>query len=349
MKVDRYLSLILAVISVVVFSCSYQPLPQDAPLTFIDLYTPQKMEEILGAFLDQNGSIAVVAKNGVFKIDQDEITALEALEEPIEAFWIENDSIIIKSQKEFYWAKSVRGTKVELVFLPNTPSLSKPSFRPRQFYETDEWTIEACCRGEWGGSVTFTNKKNQRQYTTQATCLAKLEVSDGAFYLYNYLPHLSGFTSVIQLKDIESLYEWNDSMQCNWYYELYSPNYTNFDSVRQTILGNTLENKILFDSVGIQLLYGYLDQGKPHIIYSDNENLFSTPLDDGASLEPSILTPREDKSWIDYRLEPFDSERKTLIHVTSYTRQDDEKITGDQFVICHDRTTNKLVVYKISK
>lgn len=144
---------------------------------------------------------------------------------------------------------------------------------PAEF--TDEnFVLSSCCVGEWGGAVFFKHR-NGKINSFESTCVVDIDTFQNDYYIFNYLGHLRGNSGILKVGDVNALKEIDPDTSefwCNWYYSDFTTNdYPTFDSIINTYLGDTTANKIIFDTLGLKLLSGYVDESGVFILY-DSEN-----------------------------------------------------------------------------
>lgn len=86
-------------------------------------------------------------------------------------------------------------------------------------YVDSVYNVGGCCAGEWGGSVFFYNKLTGNTYSCPATCANTVLKSPGGSYIVtSSLAHMSGSSSIIEIKDPNKLTQkHSDSLHCNWW------------------------------------------------------------------------------------------------------------------------------------
>lgn len=73
------------------------------------------------------------------------------------------------------------------------------------FYEDDHYGVRITCRGEYGGSIWFKNKRSKIEYSCSATCPVSINNIDGSYIVSYSLSHLSGTSGIIEIDDPELL------------------------------------------------------------------------------------------------------------------------------------------------
>lgn len=72
-------------------------------------------------------------------------------------------------------------------------------------YEDENYEVTSSCKGEWGGSVLFKNKKTGLYYAATATCVVAVHQLEGNYYITNSLAHLAGSMDVFRIDHPEDL------------------------------------------------------------------------------------------------------------------------------------------------
>lgn len=75
----------------------------------------------------------------------------------------------------------------------------------RIFFEDDTYKVTKTCSGEWGGTVRFTDKKTNIEYSCKSTCPVSVIKRDGEYIVTSSLAHLSGSTEIIKISDPKSM------------------------------------------------------------------------------------------------------------------------------------------------
>ncbi len=73
------------------------------------------------------------------------------------------------------------------------------------FYEDERYSVIKQCHGEFGGFVTFKNKKTGLQYVCGATCPVSVIRLGKKYILTNTLAHMIGFSNVVEISNPDSL------------------------------------------------------------------------------------------------------------------------------------------------
>lgn len=122
-----------------------------------------------------------------------------------------NDTILLLTDKDIFY--------LDTSFL-----LKKYNNRPFKYglpnYNDSAYDIYACSAGEWGGSVFFLDKQTNKTYSYPATAVQQVLKFKDNYIVSSFLPHLSGFSDYLSIKDPTKLYELKDERQktfCNWW------------------------------------------------------------------------------------------------------------------------------------
>ncbi|MGY3795840.1 hypothetical protein [Aquimarina sp. 433] len=79
--------------------------------------------------------------------------------------------------------------------------------RYNYFYQDENYIVKDYCRGEFGGTVEFTNKETKKVYVAKATCPSSLIKMNGKYYLVTSLAHMSGSFGIYEISDPTELSE----------------------------------------------------------------------------------------------------------------------------------------------
>ncbi|WP_199119434.1 hypothetical protein [Pedobacter sp. ASV28] len=72
-------------------------------------------------------------------------------------------------------------------------------------YEDDKYVVRRTCSGEWGGTAWFKNKQTNIEYSCAAVCPISVNKIDGTYYVTSTLMHLIGFSTIVEIKDPDSM------------------------------------------------------------------------------------------------------------------------------------------------
>lgn len=73
------------------------------------------------------------------------------------------------------------------------------------FFEDDTYSVTKTCSGEWGGTIRFTDKRTNIEYSSESTCPVSVTKRDGEYIITSSLAHLSGSTEIIKISDPKSM------------------------------------------------------------------------------------------------------------------------------------------------
>lgn len=143
------------------------------------------------------------------------------------------------------------------------------------FYEDDKYLVTACCNGEFGGSIKFTDKKNLKMYSCPATCATNINKIDNIYYVTNSLIHGYGSTEVLKIKDPIKLYNLtNDTLNkyCSWWWVLHKKKEYNLTKYYQGVVK-------LIDTTEVITLSTFMNNNKLFFINSDRQNTYLCKLE----------------------------------------------------------------------
>lgn len=206
-----------------------------------------------------------------FDHEEKDVQVLESNLQKIGSFHVSLDTLFILFKNDtLHQVKSIENNELLIEEKPSQfyHSTSFPSFNIKGFY------ITSCCRGEFGGSIFIQDKETSKIYSTESTCLINIDTYENELYIFNYLPHLATFYSIDKIGDIKSLYEVNFDQECNWYYSLYTNDYDNHVFVDSVLAGNVEKNHLVFDTIGMSYLHGYIDEGEIRLLSFNQNELY---------------------------------------------------------------------------
>ena len=150
--------------------------------------------------------------------------------------------------------------------LINSGAITKQNWRSTELnypiYEDNEFLVRSCCRGEFGGAIFFKEKKTDRTFSCEATCLNSIQKFNGAYFIASSL----GSSKIFKIDDPRKLYEIKDTAQledCGWYL-----NYSN-DGKGSYKKGYNKGYDVLLDTFDIHFLGGFNFENHLYYIYSD--------------------------------------------------------------------------------
>ncbi|RAJ12972.1 hypothetical protein [Olleya aquimaris] len=109
---------------------------------------------------------------------------------------IENDSLFLQ-RAQFDEENFVLG-KYVTDFQPTETRAFKT-------YEDEQFNVYSTCRGEWGGTVFFQDKKTNELYEGSSTCPIVVNKIGTEYFVTNYMGHMIGFASVNKISDPRKL------------------------------------------------------------------------------------------------------------------------------------------------
>lgn len=180
-------------------------------------------------------------------------------------------------------------TDNDIFYLDKGFLLKKYNNRPFKYglpyYNDSAYYVYACSMGEWGGSVFFWDKQNNKTYSHPATAVQQVLKFKDNYIVSSFLSHMGGFSDYLSIKDPTKLHELKDERQkkiCNWW------------SV------DSLKNLKLFDSITPQGVKYYADSftTRTLTVFPFEDTLYSIYTTDSAT----ILAKH-----INYKLIPVDT------------------------------------------
>lgn len=141
-----------------------------------------------------------------------------------------------------------------------------------QLFEDEKFIVTACCFGEFGGSVFFTDKKSNRVYSCAATCATTINKLDECYFVTVSLAHESGSTIILKIEDPTKLVELrSDRLKhfCNWWVERLDPK--DYVASREKFMVGAQE---FIDTLGLLTLTSFVFNDQIYHINSDRNNTF---------------------------------------------------------------------------
>jgi hypothetical protein len=109
---------------------------------------------------------------------------------------IENDSLFLQraqhDEENFVLGK----------YVANFQPIETRAFKT---YEDEQYNVYSTCRGEWGGTVFFQDKKTNELYEGSSTCPIVVNKIGSEYFVTNYMGHMIGFASVNKISDPKNL------------------------------------------------------------------------------------------------------------------------------------------------
>lgn len=268
-------------------------------------------------------------------------------------YLIDNQLIFQDVLGNAYWIDTLQ-KRLQLVCVD-----SVPKFYRDVGLEDEDYKISSCCRGEWGGSVFFEDKQTGEVYSTEITCLVNVDTFNQAYYLFDYLGHGRGSSSITKIEKVNALPQpdnFDTRFPCIWYHTLFDTEaYFKYrDSVKQFFLGDTLINKHLinayFPSLSqIEIVHGFRNSRELKFLYVDAKNLNWGTLQNGKLKQLQVLTDTTYQGeYINtYKIEN-DKSLFVLSQYNSYYHNVLPKFNANTFLIQIDKTSLQSKTYRIN-
>lgn len=123
------------------------------------------------------------------------------------SFTIRNDSLIAYTQ----WEDETYSLN------PKTLKWTKVGYRPPVIYEDEEFRVSHICHGEFGGIVSFFDKKKGNYYDGHSTCAVIVNKLNNNYYVTNYLGHMMSWSKIIQVANPRKLHKRDSNPEGEWY------------------------------------------------------------------------------------------------------------------------------------
>lgn len=72
---------------------------------------------------------------------------------------------------------------------------------PNNIFEDSLYIVSKTCRGEFGGTIKFKNKKTGIEYSATSTCPVVVNKLNGKYYITNTLDHMRGFSRILEISN----------------------------------------------------------------------------------------------------------------------------------------------------
>ena len=172
--------------------------------------------------------------------------------------------LLISLASFFYLSNCIGQFKIEELFITDSSQIKTPKdfIAKKNFYEDEKYKVRATCKGEFGGSIWFKNKKTGIEYACSATCPLIVNKIRGKYYVTTSLLHMGGFSEIIEIDNPELMEIFRlpkpDSLR-GPNAKLYPDDYES--KSRKGV-------KRLLDTMGIKTFTSFVSQGNLyHLIY----------------------------------------------------------------------------------
>lgn len=169
---------------------------------------------------------------------------------------IENDSLFLQ-RAQFDEENFVLG-KYVADFQPTKT-------RAFKIYEDEQFKVYSTCRGEWGGTVFFQDKKTNELYEGSSTCPIVVNKIGKEYYVTNYMGHMMGFASVNKISDPRKL----EKSDWNFKRRFGSENVKGIEKVLDTMDFYIPTSFVVRD----KLVHIYSDEKGTYIAHIENEQM----------------------------------------------------------------------------
>ncbi len=194
---------------------------------------------------------------------------------------------------------------------------------PQPFFEDDDYIAYPICKGEWGGSIFFVDKKTKNKYGCQATCPLIVNKIRNKYFVTASLAHMGGFSTILEIKDPTKLTPYQEPI-----------NEKKYRNIVEEILTGTDGAKVLVDTIGVMTLASFKYKDELYHIITENE--FKSKRDG-----TNICTIKDGRYKIISRLSD-----KSL---WSYEMKNIKSKDGDQFYLFNNSEVNGFIYFKENK
>lgn len=263
----------------------------------------------------------------------------------------DNEILCLTKKENLFEIIDVKNKEIKLSFKCNLKStVCKDIVYLPSNYQDEYFNITSCCVGEWGGAIFFKDKQTGRVYSTESTCLLEIDVFDKSYYIFNYLGHMRGFSSIVKVKDVKKLPLFNPDSSiywCNWYEDKYRKvKFEDHDSVNRYLLGNSPDNLTLLDTISLRLLSGKVNELGIHILYQSEGRIKKGRINEGKIIDEMVL--------IDTIMGQIDFARKSpsatnLFSVNTFLGYDSiQGYKGRNIILLTDSLYQDGIIYRIN-
>ncbi len=143
-------------------------------------------------------------------------------------------------------------------------------------FEDNTYKVRSSCRGEWGGSIWFKNKRTGIEYACMATCPVVVHHLNNKYIITTTLAHGNGFSRVIEIQDPEKMEVFELPEHKKVVIDGASTYYIN------DLESHSTEGSIsLVDTLGILTLSSFKYQNELYHIITDFKSTFISSIVDG--------------------------------------------------------------------
>lgn len=215
-----------------------------------------------------------------------------------EDLWVSNDTVYTARTKIVKYGKQKGDWKASVFInywtaqrgkwevLKEFPITNKEWGIEKKFipiFEDDQYVVRHAHRGEWGGSIYFTNKKTGKIYSTRTNYIGGVHKLNDSYFIVS--TSLVPKTRILKINDPEKMYDLSESPDkdnCAWHtLDIDSAQYymdlEGYDQGVETLLDTSEIWCLASFQYKAQLFYLYSDMKQTYLGYLDNGEL--TPID----------------------------------------------------------------------
>lgn len=204
----------------------------------------------------------------------------------------------------------------ELVQQDTVSAIGRNAANPSRdyIYEDSLYVVTKSCSGEWGGSVTFKNKKTGIEHSAASTCPVAVNKLNGKYYVTNTLAHMSGFSEVLEIDNPDSMavFEWPEPRGKK------GKTIIRYAGDQQS--KSTKGTKQLVDTIGVLTIASFMYENHLYHIVTDFQKTFITQIENNKFVTIATIS---DKSLWTYDPEVVVTATNHLI-----VRFDNEQVKG---------------------
>ncbi len=239
----------------------------------------------------------------------------------------ESSTYIIDEKWNKYKVNSNSSKEISLELLKNDTFQLSQLYTPT--YIDEEYIIECCCKGEWGGLTFFRNRLTNRIKTLQSTCPKEIVKSDGKFFILNGLRHLGANYSSIQLVENP------DSLKTIKLNPLQGYCTDMLDN------RNAIPTNLIYASFKLEVLTIDVINSDINILFSKRNKIYSGKIENGV-ITSSEMIFNSDSPFI--KIKRWKNHTKNYLYIET---KNEESNSPDQFIIQSDKSFRNINVSQI--
>ena len=130
---------------------------------------------------------------------------------------------------------------------------------PGKIYDDENYEVWRTCSGEWGGTIYFKSKFDNKIYSATSTCPIAINKIKNIYYVSNTLNHMIGNSSILEIKNPKNMELKNEI-----------PNYNYGHKQEESNSSNGIEKKLY--SMGVSIITSFVMDDELYSIVTDYQN-----------------------------------------------------------------------------